>query len=227
MKNYRLRLWAFALLTFAGGSAYSQVEQVTNLTVSNPAAVVSTLGQYLQTGDAMADSVTLLQVVLGGDGATTHTIVAIFDDMETLEKSLNTRSMSEAWGNTQRSLSAVAAVNSSALAIQRKTWGKNAWSEGEYLAAVEVVSPDGQKWIAAADEWLRTSKVRNPGMQRIVRLRGAPSSHAFLIVASTYSDLINYMEAVEGSAEFATMRAATPTRPISTTYYRIAKVWNP
>ena len=64
-------------------------------------------------------------------------------------------------------------------------------------------------------------------MIRIVKLRGAPANHAVLVGASDYADLINFMEGVEASAEFATLRGAAEAQVVGTTYYRAVKIWNP
>lgn len=130
-------------------------------------------------------------------------------------------------GATQRAGAAIATVNSSLLAIQRKTWGNDGWQEGDYLAAVLVSAGDGAAWIDAVDEMNRTTDVENPGMVRIVRLRGGPAGYAALIVSPTYAGLIGYMESLEASDEFATMRASTETTVVGSTFYQVAKVWNP
>ena len=70
-------------------------------------------------------------------------------------------------------------------------------------------------------------KLKNPGMFRIVRLRGAPSTHAVLVVASSYAELVNYQEQLEASNEFDTMRGSAETSVVGSTYYKVAKVWNP
>jgi len=118
-------------------------------------------------------------------------------------------------------------ANSTALAIRKRTWGDDLWEAGGYLAAVMVNVADSKSWLGAMDEWNRTNKMRNPGMIRIVKLRGAPANHAVLVGASDYADLINFLEGVEASAEFATLRGAAEAQVVGTTYYRAVKVWNP
>lgn len=208
-------------------AASAQVEQVTSMTVSNPAAAVANIDHYMATGEAQAQSVTLLRHMHDGTDPSTHTIVAIFDDLETLEDSMNRRAKSANWAAAARGGAAVSTVNSSLLAIQRQTWGNDGWQEGNYLAAILINTREGAAWIDAVDEMHRTTDVDNPGMMRIVRLRGGPASHAVLIVAPTYAELIEYMEETEASDVFATMRGKTNTSVMGTTIYNVAKVWNP
>ena len=82
-------------------------------------------------------------------------------------------------------------------------------------------------WLGAMDQWNRTNKVKNPGMVRIVRLRGAPATHAVLLVSPSYAGLINFMEAVEASSEFATLRSSAEAMTVGSTIYRVSKVWKP
>jgi hypothetical protein len=227
MKKNILGLFSGFVLALTGVTANAEVEQVTTLTVTDPAGVIATLDEFMAAGEAQAQSVTLLRHMLGSSDVGTHTIVAIFDDMETLESSMNRRATSKAWAASQRSLSGRATVNSSLLAIQRQTWGANGWKEGHYLAAVSVMSPEARKWLEAMDELNSDPDVGNPGMVRVVRIRGMPGNYAVLISAPTYAGLINFMEANEQSDAFAKMRSATETRAIGTQYYRVAKVWNP
>lgn len=215
-----------SLVCFTSG-AYAQVEQVTSMTVSNPAAMVANIEHYLASGEAEAQSVTLLRHMHDGADPSTHTVVAIFDDLKTLEGSMNRRAQSAAWAAARRGAAAVTKANSSLLAIQRKTWGNDSWQEGDYLAAVLVNSRNGAAWIDATDEMNRTTDVENPGMMRIVRLRGGPAGYAVLIVSPTYAGLIEYMESLEVSDEFATMRDKSETSVVGSVFYQVAKVWNP
>ena len=208
-------------------AALAQVEQVTSMTVSNPAAAVANIDHYMATGEAQAQSVTLLRHMHDGTDPSTHTVVAIFDDLETLENSMNRRAKSANWAAAARGGASVSTVNSSLLAIQRQTWGNDGWEEGNYLTAVLINTRDGAAWIDAVDEMHRTTDVDNPGMMRIVRLRGGPASHAVLISAPTYAGMIQYMEETEASDAFATMRAKIQTSIVGTMVYHVAKVWNP
>jgi len=224
------KIWGFSLisiLAMGSGSAFSQVEQVTGMTLTDPAAMIASLDQFLTAGEAKAQSITLLRHLHDGIDPSTHTVVAIFDDLETLEASMDSRATSAAWATFARSGAGYSTVHSSALAIQRQTWGNNSWNEGDYLAAVLINSQDGAAWIASVDEMMGSLKAKNPGMLRIVRLRGAPATHAVLIVSSSYAGLINYMEQVEASDDFDTMRAKVPNKVVGTTIYKVAKVWNP
>jgi hypothetical protein len=227
MKRTNPGFLLIAMLAFTCGSASAQVEQVTSMTVSNPAAFMANIEFYLTSGEAQANSVTALRHLHDGVDPSTHTVVAIFDDLEDLESSMNRRAKSAAWAAVRRAGASISKVNSSALAIQRQTWGKNSWDEGDYLAAVLVNASDQATWIAAVDEMMGSTKVKNPGMLRIVRLRGGPSSHAVLLVASSYAELVTFMEQTEMSDEFATMQSASETRVVGTTIYKVAKVWNP
>ena len=208
-------------------AANAQVEQVNSLTVTNPAGLIATLDDFMAVGEAQASSVTVLQHMIDGTDPSTHTIVAIFDDMEELESSMNRRRTSKAWAAAQRSLSGMGTVNSSLLAIQRRTWGDDGWQEGGYLAAVMVMVSEPRKWMEAMEELNSSRDIRNPGMVRVVRLRGAPATHAVLISAPTYAGLINFMEGTEMSDPFRKMRDATDSRPVGTMFYRVAKVWKP
>lgn len=220
-------LFLGGLLVFCSTAANAQVEQVNSLTVTDPAGLIATLDDFMAVGEAQASSVTVLQHMLDGTDPSTHTIVAIFDDMEELESSMNRRATSKAWAAAQRSLSSRGTVNSSVLAIQRKTWGADGWQEGHYLAAVMVMVSEAPAWLEAMDELNTSREVRNPGMVRVVRLRGGPAPYAVLISAPTYAGLVNYMEGTERSDAFRKMREASDARPIGTLFYRVAKVWTP
>ena len=226
MKRTLSGIFLAALISFAG-SAAAQVEQVTSLTVNNPAGLIATLDDFIAVGEAQASSVTVLQHMIDGTDPSTHTIVAIFDDMEELESSMNRRATSKAWAAAQRSLSGQGTVNSSVLAIQRRTWGDDHWQEGNYLAAVMVMVSEAPKWMEAMEELNASREIRNPGMVRVVRLRGAPATHAVLIAAPTYAGLINFMEGTEMSDPFRKMREATESRTVGMQIYRVAKVWTP
>ena len=215
------------LLAFGSSSAYAQVEQVTELTVTDSRAMVATIDQYVASGEVEAQSVNLLAHIHDGVNPSTHTVVAIYDDLETMESGMEERLASAAWATLLRSTASISTANSTALAIQLRTWGDNAWDESGYLAAVLVNAADNASWLAAMDAWNRTNNVENPGMIRIVKLRGAPANHAVLIASSSYADLINFMESVEASDEFATLRGAAEAQVVGTTYYRVVKVWNP
>jgi len=228
MKKKILEFSLVSILALGSSSAFSQVEQVTAMTMTNPAAMIASVDQFLTSGEATAQSITLLRHMHDGVDPSTHTVVAIFDDLDTLEASMDRRATSAAWASFARSGASYATVNSSALAVQRQTWGNNGWSEGDYLAAVLINSGEGAGWIAAVDEMMGSMKVKNPGMFRIVRLRGAPASHAVLIASSSYASLINFMDQLEASDAFDKMRASTPkTGPVGATIYKVAKVWNP
>ena len=215
------------LLAFGGISAYAQVEQVTDLTVTDPQAMIATIDQYIASGEVDAQSVNLLAHIHDGVDPSTHTVVAIYDDLEAMESDMEERPVSAAWATLLRSTASISTPNSTALAIQLRTWGDNAWEESGYLAAVLVNAVDNASWLAAMDAWNRTSKIENPGMVRIVKLRGAPANHAVLISSSSYAELINFMEAVEASDEFATLQGAAEAQVVGATYYRVAKVWHP
>ena len=228
MRKKHLGIVLVSLLSFANGSVYAEVEQVTALTVSNPSAMIATIDQYMASGETGAQSVTLLAHMHDGVDPSTHTVVAIYDDLETLESALDGRANSTAWAALLRSTASISKANSSLLAIQRRTWGENGWDEGDYLTAVLINAVDDASWLAAMDGWNRSNKVKNPGMVRIVRLRGgAPASHAVLLASSSYADLINFMEGVEASEEFASLRSAAEAMTVGTTVYRVAKVWKP
>jgi hypothetical protein len=215
------------LSAFGGISVCAQVEQVTDLTVTDPRGMVATIDQYVASGEVDAQSVTLLAHIHDGVDPSTHTVVAIYDDLEAMEGDMEERQVSANWGTLLRSTASISTANSTALAIQLRTWGDNAWDESGYLAAVLVNVADNASWLAAMDAWNRTNNIENPGMVRIVKLRGAPANHAVLIASSSYADLINFMEAVEASDEFATLRGAAEAQVIGTTYYRVVKVWHP
>lgn len=227
MRTKKLGIALVSILLFSASSAWSQVEQVTALTVSNPAAFIATIDQYQASGEATANSVSLLAHMHDGTAPSTHTVVAIYDDLDTVEETMDNRATSAAWATLVRSVASAATVDSSALAIQRRTWGDDAWEEGGYLAAVLIAAADDKSWVSAMDDWNRANRVRNPGMVRIVRLRGAPASHAVLLASPSYADLISFMEAVEGSDAFAALRQAAEARVVDTTIYRVAKVWTP
>jgi len=227
MTRKDLGRFPIGLLAFGSITAYAQVEQVTDLTVTDPQAMVATIDQYIASGEVDAQSVNLLAHIHDGVDPSTHTVVAIYDGLETMESDMEERLASSAWATLLRSTASISKANSTALAIQLRTWGDNAWSEGGYLAAVLVNAADNASWLAAQDEWNRTNKIENPGMVRIVKLRGAPGNHAVLIASSSYADLINFMEDVEASDEFATMRGAAEGQVVGVTYYRVVKVWHP
>jgi len=227
MKKIYLGILLSALFTFVSGSAFAQVEQVTAMTVSNPAAMIANIDHFLASGDAEAQSVTVLTHLHDGTDPSTHTVVAIFDDLEVLESSMDRRANSAAWALLGRAGASISKINSVALAIQRQTWGKNSWEEGDYLTAVMVNVSDGPAWIAAVDKMMGSLKIKKPGMFRIVRLRGGPSSHAVLIVASSYAELITFAEQLESSDAFDKMRGESETSVVGSTIYKVAKVWHP
>ena len=227
MKRALLATLLLSLASICSTSALAQVEQVTELTVTNARAMVATIDQYVASGELRSENVNLLAHIHDGANPATHTVVAIYDDLETLEGAMEARQSSAAWGTLLRSTASISKANSTALAIQKRTWGNNGWVEGGYLAAVMVNAADSASWLAAMDQWNKTNKVKNPGMVRIVKLRGGPSNHAVLIAAPDYADLINYMEGVEASDEYAALRGASEAQVVGTTYYRVVKVWNP
>jgi hypothetical protein len=227
MSRKLLGIFLLSVLSFGSFSAYAEVEQVTDLTVTNPGALIATIDQYVASGELQSQSVTLLAHIHDGVNPATHTVVAIYDDLETLESAMEARANSAAWATLLRSTASISKANSTSLALQRRTWGDDLWDEGGYLAAVLINAADSASWLAAMDQWNRTNKMKNPGMVRIVKLRGAPANHAVLIGSSSYADLINFMEGVEASAEFATLRGAAEGRVVGTTYYKVVKVWHP
>jgi hypothetical protein len=227
MKKKLLGTLLFSLLSLGSISAYAQVEQVTELTVTNTSAFIATLDQYMESGGMEATSVTLLAHMHDGVNPSTHTVVGIYDDLDSLESAMEGRQSSTAWATLLRSTASISNANSTALAIQKRTWGDDLWEAGGYLAAVLINANNSQSWLAAMDEWNRTNKVRNPGMIRIVKLRGAPANHAVLIGAADYADLINFMEGVEASKEFETLRGSAEAQVVTTVYYRAVKVWTP
>ncbi len=227
MKKTNLGFSLLAIFALTSSSAFAQVEQVTSMTVSNPAAFIANIDYYLASGEAQAQSVTVLRHMHDGTDPSTHTVVAIFDDLEALESSMDRRANSAAWAAVGRAGASISTINSSTLAIQRQTWGKTSWEAGDYLTAVLLNASDQATWIAAVDKMMGSIRFKNPGMFRIVRLRGGPSTHAVLIVASSYAELITFMEQLEMSKEFATMRSASENKVVGTTIYQVAKVWNP
>ncbi|MGI9262581.1 MAG: hypothetical protein ACR2QR_11125 [Woeseiaceae bacterium] len=227
MTKKLLGTFVVSLLTFCGASAHAQVEQVTTLRVTDPGGMIATIDQYQMADETRATSVSLLAHIHDGVDPATHTVVAIYDDLDALESALESRPGSAAWATLLRSASGISTATSSALAIQKRTWGDNAWEEGGYLAAVLVNVANSASWLDAMDAWNRSNKVRNPGMVRVVKLRGAPANHAVLIAGSDYADVINFMESVEASDEFATLQGAAEAQVVGSTYYRVAKVWNP
>ena len=102
---------------------------------------------------------------------------------------MEARATSAAWATLLRSTASNSKANSTALAIQNRTWGNDLWEAGGYLAAVMVNAADSASWLAAMDQWNKTNKVKNPGMVRIVKLRGGPSNHAVLIAALLRVDI--------------------------------------
>jgi len=227
MTKTNLGFSLLAILIFSSSSAFAQVEQVTTMKVSNQAAMIANIDYYLASGEAQAQSVTVLRHLHDGVDPSTHTVVAIFDDLEALESSMDRRANSAAWAAVGRAGASISKITSSTLAIQRQTWGKSSWEAGDYLAAVLLNTSDQVAWIAAVDKMMGSIEFKNPEMFRIVRLRGGPSTHAVLIVASSYAELITFMEQLEMSDEFATMRGAAENKVVGTTIYQVAKVWNP
>ena len=136
------------ILACTSGSAFAQVEQVTSMTVSNPAAFVANLDYYRASENRAAQSVTMLTHLHDGVDPSTHTIVAIYEDLETLESAMDKRATSDDWSIFVGATSSVATVNSSALAVQRQTWGKTSWGEGDYLAAVIVNTGEPKPWMS-------------------------------------------------------------------------------
>lgn len=216
-----------SLLMFGNAAVYAQVEQVTALTVTDPGGFIATIDQYQASIDNNAQSVNLLAHIHDGEDPSTHTIVAIYDDLNDMESAMEGRIGSAAWATLLRSLSGISTANSTALAMQKRTWGDNSWEEGGYLAAVMVNAANSAAWLEAMDAWNRSNEVRNPGMVRVVKLRGAPANHAVLIAGSDYADVINFMEGVEASDEFATLQGAAEAQVVGSIYYRVVKVWNP
>jgi hypothetical protein len=227
MNKKNLGTFLALLTTFGSMSAYAQVEQVTALTVTNAGAMIATIDQYQASIENNAQSVSLLAHIHDGVDPSTHTVVVIYDDLEAMEGAMEERIGSAAWATLLRSTASISTANSSALAIQKRTWGDNAWEEGGYLAAVLVNAANSASWLEAMDAWYRSNKVENPGMIRIVKMRGAPANHAVLIAGSDYADVINFMESVEASDEFATLQGAAQAQVVGSTYYRVVKVWNP
>ena len=223
-KKYLMSVVSLFLVS-TGINSHAEVEQVISSTVSNPAVYADLIDGYNATGEMASQSTSLLQHVVDGTDTSTHTVVVIYDDMKALEKTMAVQATSKKWASFQKSLSSVRTINDNVLAVQRKTWGKDGWSEGEYLAAVGISAPDQSTWVDALDEMQGKIEVKMPGMVRVVRLRGAPTSHAVLITAPTYSGLIEYLEAVELSPLFMKYRKARNSRAMGTTIYRVAKVW--
>ena len=100
MKRTLLGAFLVLLASFTSITAFAQVEQVTELTVTNPRAMVATLDQYLESGGMKAHSVTLLAHIHDGVSPSTHTVVAIYDDLDALEAAMEARPTSTAWATT-------------------------------------------------------------------------------------------------------------------------------
>ena len=130
MKKNLLGTFLILLLSFGSISVFAQVEQVTGLTVSDPAAMVATIDQYIASGETKAQSVTFLTHLHDGVDPTTHTIVAIYDKLETLESAMEARANSAAWATLLRSTASISKANSSLLAIQRRTLGQERMGGG-------------------------------------------------------------------------------------------------
>jgi len=119
--------------------------------------------------------------------------------------------------------------------IARVHWVTNAclretesfWNEDDYLTAVLLNTPNSARLATAMDEAMAACAVKNPGMVRLVRLRGEPASHAVLIVSSIFAGLIDYMEQFEATDEFAKMRDSVEMVPVGSTSYRVTRVWKP
>lgn len=224
MKNAILNTALVSLFLFASSSTFAQVEQVTSIISHDQQALIATIEQYRQSDESKARSTTLAAHMHDGADPSTHTVVNLYDDLGDLEDTLDSRVGSAAWANLIRSFTSSASVTSSALAIQRRNWGDEFWSEGDYLVAVLVAGANGP-FLAAMDELMSTSRVEIPGMIRVMRLRGAPASHAVLMSASSYEDLINFQEEMESSAAFANMQSTGAATHVASTYYRIVKLW--
>ena len=225
MENSILKIAALSCLTITSSFALADIEMVKSITANDPAAVIATIGKNLETGESESKSVTLLRHMHDGTDPSTHTIVGVFPDLEALERTMDVRATSKSWAANQRTMSRAMTTNSNALALQRQTWGADSWNEGDYLAAVLLNVPDEAAWIKATDNLNRTSMIKNPGMVRIVRLRGEAASHAVLLASPSYAGLINYMETMEASPEFAAANTGLKNSVVSTVFYQVAKVW--
>ena len=99
MSRKLLGIFLLSVLSFGSFSAYAEVEQVTDLTVTNPGALIATIDQYVASGELQSQSVTLLAHIHDGVNPATHTVVAIYDDLETLESAMEARANSAAWAS--------------------------------------------------------------------------------------------------------------------------------
>jgi|GEM_PF-1960987 len=224
MIKWNTALIGFVLLT--APIVHAEVERVLSATISNPAAFAASFGSYVTSGESEALSVTLLQHVIDGANPATHTVVAMYEDMDALGRTLNKQASSPRFAQFGLALSSLISNTSESLAIHRKTWGKTAWEEGDYLAAVLVSSPDEGGWLAGISTMESKSNIKRPGMLRIVRLRGqAGVTHAVLISSPSYAALVEYMEAVEASKEFAKMGEGSSSRTVTVVIYKVANVW--
>lgn len=226
MKKALLSTTLSSVILFTGAAAQAQVEQVVSITSSNQPALIATIEQYQQSGESEAQSVSLMVHMHDGADPSTHTVVSLYDDLEDLENTLDGRVGSAAWANLGRSFRSSASVTSNMLAIQRRNWGDEFWGEGDYLVAVLVRATSDVAFLAAMDELMSANRVDIPGMIRVMRLRGGPGSHAVLMSASSYEDLVTFQEGIEASAPFATMQQAAAAAPLGATYYKVVKLWD-
>lgn len=228
MKNRILSTTLCSVILFAGTCAFAQVEQVTDITVTDQDALIATISQYHQSGESEMQSVTLLSHMMDGTDPSTHTIVALYDNLEDLESTMDGRVDSASWSSLMRSFPSSATANSSLLAIQRRSFGDDAWSEGDYLSAVLLQARSDSTFMAVIDEWERTNRVEIPGMMRVMRLRGATgATHVVLLTSPSFEELINFQEEVEQSNAFAAMQRAEAAVPVTTIYYKVVNIWNP
>ena len=227
MKIKYLVLTVVTFALFSSSAAFAQVERVFGLTISDPARFIEVIDEYRSSGTESDYKLTLLQQVVDGGDPSTHTLVSLHKDAAALEKTMDAHVGSKDFQDYIRARSRVSKGTSNVLAVHRQNFGRNDWREGDFVTVVNINVRDVSKFLAAHEALHKKTKIKMPGMKRVVSLISAGSSHAVLLSAPSLAELFDYSDKFSTSAEFAEYRQNNGgTQATGTMLLRVVKVWN-
>ncbi len=225
MKISLSKVFIVLILLSTSRMASAQFELITDVIVSDQSSMISVLGEYVMSGESKAKSTTLLRRLHDGDNPSTHTIVSVFESLEDMEASIESRAKSKQWFKFVKAAHDFSKTNGSYLSIQRLAWGDSLWQQDGYVVSMTLNAGNDKDYLAAMDDWKAANNVKNKGMIRIQKLRGNAATHAVIIAAPSYVDLINTLENIEASEAFAKMKAVTNTTLVGTEFFSVLKLW--
>jgi hypothetical protein len=211
-------------------SASAQVEQLVSFTVSDEATLVESLDAWFASKDShYGQTATLVSVIAGGSGPSTHYLVINYPDYDNYQAALDGVTKSGDFAKLERRISGIVKSNGDGVYLPVTNNDKSE-KTGDFLYTVDVnVTGPDRVYIAAFNDLMNSAIGKKaPGIFKLVAKRaGGNSSHLVILSAPSFAALNKYLDSYSGDKDWASFqaKAGAISAAAGTSFLRVVKVW--